>query len=209
MMPPSTNVNPNWIQTYTGKSFYLDETMKPEQFCVEDVAHALSMLCRFNGHVREFYSVAQHSVIVASVVVARCLKDKTELDITRMLALAALFHDATEAYIGDVVRPLKRMTVMEPYRQLEIALETVMAQAFDIEEWALMHPWIKAADNSVLATEVRDLLSTPDQKHELRVEPHPWVIVPSSQRYAEAKFLEAYRHCLSADFPSQLGQLGL
>ncbi len=86
----------DYIATYTGKQFYpLDP--RPEDVCLEDIAHSLSNLCRFTGHTDtdRFYSVAQHSVICSTIVAPEA-------------ALLALLHDAAEAYLGDISRPLKR-----------------------------------------------------------------------------------------------------
>jgi len=85
---------PGWIQTYTGKPFYFDN-IDSNEICIEDIAHALSNICRFGGHTPFHYSVAQHSLLVSRLV-------------PREYALEALLHDATEAYIGDMVTPLKR-----------------------------------------------------------------------------------------------------
>ena len=83
-----------WIETYTGKKAYpLDFTK--DMYCVEDVAHSLALQCRFNGHCNEFYSVAQHCVFVSKIV-------------PKELALIGLLHDASEAYLGDLVKPIKR-----------------------------------------------------------------------------------------------------
>lgn len=82
-----------FVQTYTGKPFYPLEP-KAEDICLEDIAHALSLLCRFGGHVRRFYSVAEHCVLMSYAVDPENAK-------------WALLHDATEAYVGDVVWPLK------------------------------------------------------------------------------------------------------
>ncbi|MDO4254358.1 MAG: hypothetical protein Q4C81_04310 [Kocuria sp.] len=93
----------NWMQTYTGRRFYpLDS--RPEDVDVVDVAHALSMQCRYNGHVRLFMSVAEHCVLVSRLVPSEH-------------ALWGLLHDATEAYVGDMVRPLKLH--MPEYRAVE------------------------------------------------------------------------------------------
>lgn len=95
------------ILTYTGLHFPL---LKPEyfHFNILDIAHALSQLCRFTGHTSSFYSVAQHSVMVASLVPA----DQ---------ALAALMHDAAEAYLGDVSSPLKAL--LPDYKLIETNVE--------------------------------------------------------------------------------------
>src|SRR5271165_7548492 len=84
----------DWIQTYTGRVMYpLDP--RPEEINIIDIAHALSNLCRFTGHVRTFYSVAEHSVRVSQ----HC--DPKD-------ALWGLLHDASEAYLADMSRPMKR-----------------------------------------------------------------------------------------------------
>ncbi len=83
------------ITTYTGKKFsFIDP--QPEDICIEDIAHHLSLICRFNGACRVHYSVAQHSVLVAEMV-----PDK--------LIAQALLHDAGEAYYGDITSPFKRV----------------------------------------------------------------------------------------------------
>src|SRR4051812_20612492 len=84
----------DWMQTYTGRAFWpLDA--QPEDVDPLDIAAALSMLCRYGGHVSRFYSVAEHCLLMSEAVAPEH-------------ALWALLHDATEAYMGDMVRPLKR-----------------------------------------------------------------------------------------------------
>ena len=88
--------------TYTGKEFYpLDPN--PADIDIKDIAHALSNCCRFAGHIKSFYSVAQHSVIVSEL----CEPEN---------ALAGLLHDASEAYLSDIARPVKYTEQMEGYR---------------------------------------------------------------------------------------------
>lgn len=84
-----------WIQTYTGLRFW---PLKPDaaQVCILDIAHALSMKCRYSGHTSEFYSVAEHSVLVSQ-------------NVPDELALWGLLHDAAEAYLPDIARPIKPM----------------------------------------------------------------------------------------------------
>lgn len=132
-----------WLQTYRGRRFDLLDP-RPEDLDIGDIAHALSNLCRFTGHVRDFYSVAQHSVVVSHLVPAE-------------LALVGLMHDATEAYIGDVSRPLKRM--LPEYGVIEDRLWAVIAERFGLPR--VLPPEVKQADNLALMWERRDLLGLP------------------------------------------------
>ena len=132
----------NWILTSTGKRFDLYE---PDADMIDprDISHALAHLCRFNGHTREFYSVAQHSCIVAELV-------------PEEHKLAALLHDATEAYLGDMTRPLKLW--MPDYRGFEDVVWMRVCERFDL---ALNLPAsVHHADLIALATERRDLMLT-------------------------------------------------
>ena len=99
----------NCITTYTGKHFDPTQPEK-ERICIDDIAHALSLLCRGNGHVKTFFSVGQHCILCAKEAMARGLP--------RRLALAALLHDASECYMSDVPRPFKK-SLPEYQRQEE------------------------------------------------------------------------------------------
>src|SRR5271170_7300011 len=94
----STSVDPKraWIQTYTGGVFHILDPQQNEIY-IKDIAHALAMQCRFTGHVRKFYSIAEHCVLGSHIV-------------PKKLALQFLLHDASEAYIADINRPLKHYT---------------------------------------------------------------------------------------------------
>lgn len=175
----------DWIQTFTRRRFWpLDP--RPADFSIEDIAHALSNLCRFTGHCRWFYSVAQHSVLVAQAVEATDVVD-------RRLLLTALLHDAAEAYIGDINRPLKRQEDMTAYRAIEARIEAALAERFD-----LIHPMpdeVKFADNRLLVTEARDLLggSVPGWRHTpAEFPPLSFVIEPWSPKRAKSKFLDMF-----------------
>jgi len=114
---------------------------------IEDIAHALSNQCRFSGHTREFYSVAQHSVLVSRLLAGTGLETW------------GLFHDASEAYLTDVARPLKRDPYFgKAYRGAEARAMRAVLEAFDLP-WPEPHE-VKAADNVLLATERRDLMSS-------------------------------------------------
>src|SRR5262245_27549306 len=106
----------DWMQTISGRKFWpLDP--RPEEVCIEDIGHALSLVCRFGGHCHTFYSVAEHSVRVSLLAedMAKSSAHWTDENI-RMIALSGLLHDAAEAYIGDMVRPLKRQPQMVSFR---------------------------------------------------------------------------------------------
>jgi len=133
--------NEPWIQTYTGKKFYfLNPT--PDMIDVEDIAHALSMQVRFGGHINKFYSVAEHSVYVSELVGK---SDK----------MGALFHDASEAYIADIVSPLKEH--LRNYREIEDKLMWAISKKFGFEY--PFHPDIHDADHAQLKTEAKALLN--------------------------------------------------
>ena len=94
------DVDRAWIQTYTGGKFHL-LAPRQEEINIVDIAHALSMMCRFTGHVRRFYSVSEHSWHASYLV-------------PKQDALWALLHDASEAYMADMNRPLKHFTAIGP-----------------------------------------------------------------------------------------------
>ena len=117
----------------------------PEQLDPGDIARALANQCRFGGHSRVFYSVAQHSVIVSQLVEERG-GDAED-------AFAALMHDATEAYLGDMPHPLKhRSPLGAAFREAEDHLEAAIRERFGIREDV---PQIKPVDRALLATERR------------------------------------------------------
>lgn len=137
----------DWIQTFTGRQFWpLDP--RAEDVTIEDIAHALSHRCRYGGHTNRFYSVAQHSVLVSQQVPVEH-------------ALEGLLHDAAEAYLPDVARPVKDH--LDGFRAVEAAVEASVAKAFD-----LTHPWpdaVKRVDTAILGDEVAILMAPP---------PAPW-----------------------------------
>ena len=117
----------------------------PEQLDPADIARALANQCRFGGHCRAFYSVAQHSVIVSELVEERG-GDADD-------AFAALMHDATEAYLGDMPHPLKhRSPLGAAFKQAEDQLEEALRDRFDIKPGVSA---IKLVDRALLATERR------------------------------------------------------
>lgn len=95
---------------------------QPDDIHIEDIAHALGNLCRFGGHTRRFYSVAEHSVRVSKLV--------ESAGASRIIQLQALLHDATEAYLVDMPSPIKRL--LQEYYVLEQNLWRVIAAKYDV-----------------------------------------------------------------------------
>lgn len=139
----------DWTQTFTGRQFWpLDP--RPEDVDPVDVAHALSLQCRYNGMVRTFYSVAEHCVLMSLAVAPEH-------------ALHALLHDATEAYVGDMVRPLKNH--MPAYRAAEDLVWAAVAERFDVDP--TIPDQVHDADARIVLDERAALLSA---------SPAPWAV---------------------------------
>jgi hypothetical protein len=154
MIEPDTELNPStrggWIQTASGRRFYpLDA--RPDEINLLDVAHALANLCRFAGHTLRFYSVAEHSIHVCDRV--------EQLGGTPYEQLAALLHDAPEAFVVDLPRPIKHMPGLAAYRDAESRIAACVELRFGLPRGALDWPIVKHADNDLLLTERRDLLA--------------------------------------------------
>lgn len=157
-----------WIQTYTGKQFFpLDPA--GSDLDIVDIAHALTNVCRFNGHCSRHYSVAEHSILVALHVAW----DDEATDAPTVLA--ALLHDASEAYLCDIPRPLKLMPEMAPYREMEAQLEHAIAARFGLPY--PMPDVVRRHDARALATEYRDLVPIHKTPWNLGVE--PWEDMPT------------------------------
>jgi hypothetical protein len=141
-----------WIQTYSGGRFY-PVSPRADEVNLRDIGHALSNLCRFTGHCYRFYSVAEHSVRVADAVA------RNYPGATPEVLLFALLHDASEAYLTDLPRPLKEHSELgRLYRIAESHVEAVICEHFDLAPTDEVRAAVKHADNVLLATEARDLM---------------------------------------------------
>jgi hypothetical protein len=162
------------IQLFSGNSFYFNDP-KNSCFDITDIAHALSNICRYTGHTRVFYSVAQHSIAVSLIVPPEH-------------ALAGLLHDAAEAFIGDVSRPLKNL--LPDYRIIEDRVERAVLMRYGLNE---LPPCVKEADIvMLLATEQRDLMHPADWALLDGIEPLMHIIVPIDPPTAEFMFLQRF-----------------
>jgi hypothetical protein len=166
----------NWMQTYSGKRIWIDD-IRPEDIDIRDIAHALAMQCRYAGHCVQFYSVAEHSVLLANYVAPEH-------------AMWALLHDASEAYLVDIPRPIKPF--LANYYDLEANVMAAVCGRFGLKIGGMPKP-VKEADNRIIADEYRrNMFSVPgleweDYQHPLGIELQLW-----SPDEAELQFLEAY-----------------
>lgn len=170
----------SWFQTFTGRKF---DPLAPrvEDICIEDIAHSLATICRYGGHTKRHYSVAEHSVLVSYLV-------------PKEYAREALLHDAAEAYIGDMIRPLKRL--MPEFTKLEATIEVVVAAKFGLRNDPATRAVWKEFDDRILVDETRALMTNPALYKE-----RPWFqdlkpagveIMCYSPAYAEGLFLARF-----------------
>lgn len=177
----------DWMQTFTGRQFWpLDP--RPDEIDVLDIAHSLGHQCRYAGHTRRFYSIAEHCILMSLWIQERALaladQAPTELEAAAIRVAGhvearwALFHDASEAYVVDVPRPLKRY--LRDYAAIETGVQIAIAQRFELPgivtaslagdptpRALVLPPIVHEADNRILLDERAQLLSTP---------PAPWGI---------------------------------
>ena len=160
----------------------------PSQIAIGDIAHGLAHQCRFNGQTNKFYSVAQHSVLVASIL-------------PRELRLAGLLHDASEAYLGDIVQPLKEL--LPDYQAIEAKFCEVLGTRFDVD--LQPNDAIKHADLVVLATERRDLMpmDTADWSSIAGITPLIRTIKPLAPETAAAQFMDLFFKLINQPQPSK------
>lgn len=165
----------DWGITFTGRQFWPADP-RPSDVDVRDIAHALALQNRFAGHTREPYSVAQHSVLVSHA----CRREH---------ALLGLLHDSTEAYLQDLIRPLKRFLAPQ-YKPLERRWAMSIGMAVGLGDVLVDLPDdVEHADRLVLVAERRDLLPPrawpPEQAWEDPIAPWSW-------RDAEERFLARF-----------------
>lgn len=134
-----------YVGTYSGRKFWPTDPRADEVELI-DLAHHLSMKCRYGGAARRFYSVAEHSVIVSQYV-------------PEAFAREALLHDAAEAYVGDMVRPLKGLPEMRAFGEIEDRIYPVIMERFGVVSTAASRDAIAEIDNRIMADEVPALMT--------------------------------------------------
>lgn len=172
----------DYITTYTGVHFY-PMNPKREDIHVEDIAHALSLICRGNGQVRTFYSVGEHCINCALEAEARGYSTK--------VILACLLHDACESYMSDVPRPFKKF--LKDYIVLEdqmlcMVYEQLLGSELTGEEMDL----VKKIDNDVLAYDLYYLLNEGSEEN-LPILKHPYDYGRKTFSEVEKEYLELYQ----------------
>ncbi|MCM1159143.1 MAG: phosphohydrolase [Bacteroidales bacterium] len=173
---------PDYITTYNGIHFY---PLKPEadKLYIEDIAHALSLLCRGNGHVKHFFSVGQHCIHCALEAEARGYGNR--------ICLACLLHDASEAYLSDVPRPFKE--TLPSYQQLEKGfLEIVYRKYLGSTLTEQEENIVKTIDDDMLYFDLLELLNEPSDREK------PDMKSTFSEEYVpfaevEAKYLQLFK----------------
>jgi len=164
-----------WMDTYTGQRYDVFKMMQYiDSINIVDIAHALSMMCRYNGHCNRFFSVAQHSMIAANLV---AMEHPTNIKVQ----FATLLHDASEAYIADIIRPIKPR--IQGYKELEKCVSDAVYCRFGIHEAVPAGPTmvginyglteedekiIKWADDTCLATECVSLMASQGKGYSLQ-----------------------------------------
>lgn len=181
----------SWISTFTGRRF---DPLAPDPttVCIEDIAHALALKCRWTGHTREHYSIADHSLRVCAAAGGL---------VSSSLPAWALMHDAAEAYLPDVARPIKASLV--GFQEIEYRVLRAIAIALELPVEG-SHPgenpipvglryMVQHADDVLLVTEARDLVHGTDGWDWGYPPPLPARIAPLDVYSVERLFLERWR----------------
>lgn len=176
---PGSDRHGNWMQTFSGRMFWPVDP-RPDEVFIEDIAHALSLACRFGGHCSRFYSVAEHSVYCSLIV-------------PQEFAFVALMHDATEAYVCDIPRPLK--PYLTGYGAIEQAVWVAIADRFGLPH--TLPSEVKVADNAMLLAEQRDIMLPPPAAWSIKGEASAISVVGLPPAEAEQLFLARFRELCS------------
>ena len=142
------------MNTYTGHIFD-PMHMTIEDVDTKDIAHALSLLCRGGGHIQYFYSVGQHSI--------NCCKEAMARGYSKRVQLACLLHDASEAYISDIIRPVKAH--LDNYLEIENQIMTVILRKYHIDDLSEEENCLwKDVDDSLLNYELKAMMAKEENR---------------------------------------------
>lgn len=169
----------SWIQTHTNLAFDYND-INPDRIRLVDIARALSQQSRFLGHLNSFYSTAEHCYHVSQRAEALARGQGMSAADVLMCARWGHLHDASEAYVGDLPSPLKRLPFMSGYVQLEHDIQAVLKEKYGIVTTPRMEEIVKQADLELCNTERQTLKGPP---------PADWADLPPS--------LEVKLYCFS------------
>jgi uncharacterized protein len=176
----------DWIITYTGKRFYPADP-REEDIDIEDIAHSLSILNRFTGHTAFPFSVGQHSLHISFAL--RNVHHESE-----QIQLAGLLHDATEAYVNDLARPVKRQ--LPDYTAMENHIHEVISSKFNIDTRCEA---VKLADARALVSEAQRLCAGEQWYYESHwPAPYGYAIRDRNWRDVKEEFLERYEQLMES-----------
>jgi hypothetical protein len=185
---PNTKEEAIWIETFTGKKVN-PYRLQLDDIDIRDIAHSLSLLCRFVGHCNIFYSVAQHSLHVSDLVFHELGQQVVEdVRFASRTCLAALLHDGAEAYISDISRPVKYS--IREFGELERRISGKIMQKFGCvgADWTL----IKKMDSKMLASEALYLMHSKGEGWYLPEPPITCTISSHTPEAIEHLFLERF-----------------
>jgi uncharacterized protein len=165
----------NWMQTFTGRAYWPIDP-RPEDVSIHDIAHALSNLCRYTGHCNKFYSVAEHSVLVSRLV-------------PKEHALIGLMHDATEAYVNDIARPLKPS--LQNYQEIEHLNWLAICTRFGLNPE--LPSVVKDIDTALCLTEKAALMGPAPLPWGIDLTPPKIEVTGWSPHVAKRSFLSRFR----------------
>lgn len=187
------------IQTFSGRMVDVGN-LQPHDVDPRDVAHALANLCRFTGHSKGFYSVAEHCVWCAACIAEYLdLYQATDLDPAFMRQQArkmALLHDAHEAYLGDIAGPIKK-TIASNFQTLAFGIDLAIWKRFgvhtDVSGLDVIRKAVADVDNAMLATERLQVFDLPQEWPGLDAEPIEGITLSFwTPEVAEVEFLKAW-----------------
>lgn len=166
----------SWSQSYTGERYWIMDP-RPDEVHLTDIAVGLSNAARYRGQTRFFYPVSTHSVLVSQSVERIALERGWAKSKATEAARQGLLHDASEAYLGDVARPLKRMRAMREYCRVEKLWEDAIFERFNIKPTKASNELVHEVDHRIVLDEIYTFMADPDM----------W---PDSGRYLDVEPLD-------------------
>jgi len=202
----------SWIETFSDKKFNILNCLE-DDVCIEDIAHSLSMQCRFNGHCDNFYSVAEHSIHVLDVYID-LLKYIDIKNMTKQILLFAFLHDASESYLCDLPKPIK--PYLKEYKNIENKIQSLIYKKFSVDEDIInnhikyynglenfdINSYLKKADILMLHTEAKQLNLNQDKSwdNSEKYEYFHYPIINYSPEEVRFVFLDTYNKIMNRKY---------